>query len=74
MRKFAISDIHGSYYEMMRLLEAVKFNPNIDQLVIVGDMINRGPYSGEVLKEIKRLNEAYEHVHVTIGNHEEMML
>ncbi|MEE6132561.1 MULTISPECIES: metallophosphoesterase [Bacillaceae] len=74
MRKFAMSDIHGSYYEMMRLLEAVKFNPSVDQLVIVGDLINRGPYSGEVLKEIKSLNEAYDHVHVTIGNHEEMML
>ncbi len=74
MRRFAISDIHGSYYEMMKLLDYVKFHPDQDQLVVVGDMINRGPDSGKVLKELKELQENHENVHVTIGNHEEMML
>ncbi|WP_078410425.1 metallophosphoesterase [Priestia abyssalis] len=74
MRRFAISDIHGSYYEMMKLLEYVKFHPGQDQLVVVGDMINRGPESGKVVKELKELQETYKHIHVTIGNHEEMML
>ncbi|TYR80712.1 hypothetical protein FZC66_10100 [Priestia megaterium] len=74
MRKFVMSDIHGSYNEMMKLFEYVKFNPNEDELVVAGDMINRGPLSGEVLREIKYLHEHYETVHVTIGNHEEMML
>ncbi|MCM3005438.1 metallophosphoesterase [Priestia koreensis] len=74
MRKFVISDIHGSYREMMQLFEHAAFDPETDQLVVVGDMMNRGPDSGPVLKEIKRLHETYENVHVTIGNHEEMML
>lgn len=59
---------------MMKLLEFVKFQPGQDSLVVIGDMINRGPDSGKVLKELKELQENYEHVHVTIGNHEEMML
>lgn len=59
---------------MMKLLEYVKFQPGQDQLVVVGDMINRGPDSGKVLKELKELQENHENVHITIGNHEEMML
>ncbi|MBM7703673.1 metallophosphoesterase [Metabacillus iocasae] len=74
MRRFVISDIHGSYNEMMRLFEYVKLNPGVDQLVVVGDMINRGPDSGPVLKEIHTLEQSCSNVHVTIGNHEEMML
>ncbi|MFC3885845.1 metallophosphoesterase [Bacillus songklensis] len=74
MRRFAISDIHGSYKEMMLLLGYAKFDPNDDQLVVAGDMMNRGPDSGKVLKELKALEENYDQVHVTVGNHEEMML
>lgn len=74
MRRLAMSDIHGSYDEMMKLLEYAQFDPVHDQLVVVGDMINRGPDSGKVLKELKKLEENYENVRVTVGNHEEMML
>lgn len=74
MRRFAISDIHGSYDAMMKLLEYARFQPGRDQLVVIGDMINRGPDSGKVLKELKGLQENYPNVHITIGNHEEMML
>jgi serine/threonine protein phosphatase 1 len=74
LRRFAISDIHGSHKEMMMLLEYAKFDPTCDQLVVVGDMMNRGPDSGKVLKELKHLEENYDRVHITVGNHEEMML
>ncbi|MCY8231970.1 metallophosphoesterase [Priestia endophytica] len=74
MRKFVISDIHGNYDGMMKLFQFAKFDPLKDQLVVMGDMINRGPQSGKVLREIKQLHETYENVYATIGNHEEMML
>jgi serine/threonine protein phosphatase 1 len=74
VRRFVMSDIHGSYDAMMKLLEYVKFHPSQDRLVVIGDMINRGPDSGKVLKELKELQENHRNVQVTIGNHEEMML
>jgi len=74
MRRFAISDIHGSYHEMMALFEYATFSPTEDQLVVIGDMIDRGPHSGLVLKELRNLEQTYENVHVTDGNHEEMMI
>lgn len=75
MRKFAISDIHGSYNELIDLLNYTKFNPYKDQLVFLGDFINRGPGSGKVLKKIIHLTSKFpENVIAVIGNHEEMML
>lgn len=38
MRKIIISDIHGSYYTMEKLLDEVKFNPKEDKLICLGDM------------------------------------
>ena len=42
MRKIIISDIHGSYYTMKKLLDEVKFNPEEDKLICLGDMCDRG--------------------------------
>jgi serine/threonine protein phosphatase 1 len=75
MRTFFITDIHGNFCAFKNLLEHVKFDPLIDQLVIGGDMINRGPRSAIVLQWVKEHTEKYpDNVHVVIGNHEEMMI
>ncbi|PFJ31831.1 metallophosphoesterase family protein [Bacillus thuringiensis] len=75
MRKFFMSDIHGHYTPMMKLLEYVKFNPNEDTIIFGGDMIDRGPDSGKVVKEIKVLQEMYpSNVKAIVGNHEEMLI
>lgn len=69
-----ISDIHGHHLPFMKLLEHAKFNPVNDTLIIGGDMIDRGPDSGLVVRDVKNLFEAYpENVLPIIGNHEEMM-
>jgi serine/threonine protein phosphatase 1 len=73
MRKFWISDIHGRYNEFKMLLNQVNFNPQVDHLVIGGDMIDRGPHSAAVLKLCKELDK-FENVTVLYGNHEEMMI
>ncbi|WML45406.1 metallophosphoesterase family protein [Neobacillus sp. PS3-40] len=73
-RKLAMSDVHGQYQSMVTLLEVANFNPEKDQLVLVGDLIDRGPHSVEVLKYAKQLQERYpENVFVVLGNHEIMM-
>ncbi len=74
MRIFFITDIHGNHYPMMKLLEKAKFNPMKDILIFGGDMIDRGPDSGLVIKEVKKLTEEYPSVKAVIGNHEEMSL
>lgn len=72
--KYFITDIHGDYSGLKLLLEHAGIDFSKDQLVIGGDMINRGRDSGSVLKFIKGLVQKYpKNVFPLIGNHEEMM-
>ncbi|WP_053600452.1 metallophosphoesterase [Bacillus sp. FJAT-18017] len=73
-RKFAISDIHGQFEPLKALLAEAKFNPEQDTLVVVGDMIDRGPQSAEVVRFLKGMQDQHpENIFVTLGNHEIMM-
>lgn len=72
--KYFMTDIHGDRKGLKLLLKHVGVDFSKDQIVIGGDMINRGKESAGVVKEVKALAEQYpENVHVVIGNHEEMM-
>lgn len=72
--KYFITDIHGDCKGFMLLLKHVGVDISKDQLVIGGDMINRGNDSAGVVKLIKSLADNHSgNVHVLIGNHEEMM-
>ncbi len=72
MNLFIISDIHGMYPQFEQMLE----NWDRDsQLVILGDLIDRGMYSREVVQEAMALKEQYkEQVVVLKGNHEDMLI
>lgn len=72
--KYFMTDIHGDWHAMMILFDHVGIDFEKDRLVIGGDMINRGKKSAKVVKQVKEWADAYpNHVHVLIGNHEEMM-
>ncbi len=71
MRRIVISDIHGCYYTFMLLLDKVKYNQSEDMLILLGDYIDRGKHSFEVIKFLKELKT--ENVVILKGNHEEMM-
>ncbi|MFP3727117.1 metallophosphoesterase family protein [Priestia filamentosa] len=74
MRKFFISDIHGHYEPFIEVLEAAKFKPGVDILIVGGDMIDRGPDSGLVIKKVKQLMDRHpHHTFALMGNHEEMV-
>ncbi len=60
-----IQDIHGCFYEMQSLLDKVGLNED-DEIITVGDFIDRGPDSLEVVKFLR--NNA--NTHVIAGNHE----
>jgi hypothetical protein len=43
-----VGDVHGCLVELFQLLDAVKFDYDKDNLILVGDLCNKGPRSQEV--------------------------
>lgn len=71
-RRFAIGDIHGRLDKLQQLLESIEFNKR-DCLYFLGDYIDRGPNSKEVLDTVIDLQKHYI-VQPMMGNHELMFL
>lgn len=67
MRTFAIGDIQGCDDEFAALLERIEFDPARDRLWLVGDLVNRGPRSLDVLRRVKALGRA---AIAVLGNHD----
>lgn len=71
MATYAIGDIQGCYASLRRLLERIAFNPILDSLWLVGDLVNRGPDSLTTLRFIKNLGAS---VRLVLGNHDLFLL
>ena len=82
-RVVALSDVHGAYEALVETLTTVglidasrTWVGGRSHLVIVGDLLDRGPRSRDALDLLMRLEgeaaEAGGRVHVLIGNHESM--
>ncbi|CAG7610681.1 Serine/threonine-protein phosphatase 1 [Paenibacillus solanacearum] len=72
-RTLAISDIHGCFEEFGALLELVNYRPEQDRLILLGDYIDRGPQSKEVVEKVMTLHEQWGVVALR-GNHEQLMM
>jgi serine/threonine protein phosphatase 1 len=78
-RVYAIGDIHGRVDLLDALL--VKIQADIDQLpaarirlILLGDLIDRGPASAAVVERVHQLAKGSDDVSVLLGNHEEVFL
>jgi len=67
MARWAIGDIQGCGEELEELLERIGFSPSHDRLWLVGDLVNRGPRSLQVLRRMRELGDA---VVCVLGNHD----
>lgn len=67
MTLYAIGDIQGCARTFDTLLRRIRFKPARDQLWLVGDLVNRGPDSAEVLRMVRALGDSATTV---LGNHD----
>jgi serine/threonine protein phosphatase 1 len=67
-RRIFVGDVHGHYDGLMGLLNAIAPR-STDQIYFLGDLIDRGPKSADVLKFVR------EHGYPSLlGNHEQLLL
>ena len=66
---FVVGDIHGCYGTVMQQLSEAGFDPRVDRLLCVGDLVDRGPASARCLQLV---HEPW--FHAVWGNHEDLML
>ncbi|MDR1487748.1 MAG: serine/threonine protein phosphatase [Deltaproteobacteria bacterium] len=75
-RIFAIGDIHGCRTKLDRLLQKIDWRPeDHEELVFLGDYIDRGPDSYGVVETVIELKNRYRNlVTLLMGNHEQMFI
>lgn len=79
LRVYAIGDVHGRLDLLDALLDSIRAERERDQLaavqlVMLGDLIDRGPESAGVVERLLRRPPGIDEMHLLQGNHEEALL
>lgn len=78
-RAYAVGDIHGRLDLLDRLLQRIESeiaahpSPKTS-IVFLGDVIDRGPQSAQVIERLRTYSNCHASAHFIMGNHEEVML
>ena len=72
-RIFAVGDIHGCLDKLISLMDVIDVAPEKDTLLFIGDYIDRGPQSKEVVDYLIDLAKGQRRVIFLKGNHELML-
>ena len=67
MALYLIGDLQGCYSSLSQLLQKLDFSPSRDTLYLLGDLVNRGPKSLEVLENLIKWGSSAQCV---LGNHD----
>jgi hypothetical protein len=67
-RTIVVGDVHGCLEELRSLLERASFRPGEDQLLMVGDLVNKGPDSVGVVRLVRSLQGR-----AVMGNHDDLV-
>ncbi|TFY97670.1 symmetrical bis(5'-nucleosyl)-tetraphosphatase [Ramlibacter humi] len=71
MSLYLIGDVQGCDSALGRLLQAVDFSPSRDHAYLLGDLVNRGPESAQVLRRLMGMAGS---VSCLLGNHDLSLL
>lgn len=64
-RTIIVGDIHGCIDEFEELIQVLNYNKNSDRLILLGDLIDRGPDSAAVVQKARKME-----LECIMGNHE----
>ena len=78
MNIFVIGDIHGCLNQLISIHDQIfnykSYKKEEDLLIYIGDYIDRGPKSKQVIDQILQLKNKEIKTVFLMGNHEEMMI
>ena len=79
VRVYAIGDVHGRFDLLISLLRRIRQDseargPADVHVVLLGDLVDRGPHSAQVLEYLRGHRDDFATFHFLTGNHEEAML
>ncbi len=72
-KTFVVGDIHGCFDKLSALMNKLPLNETRDQLIFIGDYIDRGPSSFDVVNYLIDLKKRVPGTIFIKGNHEDML-
>ncbi len=73
-KSFIVGDLHGCRAMLEKMLGIIPWNPEADNLIFIGDYLDRGNDSKGVIELLIKLSSTYPKVRCIMGNHESIIL